>query len=192
MINKNDWPKTKAMFNAWREKENERALVAAFAPGDPGSKLKYNMGSLSKEDKALCWTDPELIVKCEVESFENIYFAGEAFPLISVNLGPASMAGCYKNANYEFTDNSVWHYPSLDDIETESIILDKTQPIYKAMIEITKYAADMSDGRYFISVPDNAGILDALASLRGSENLLTDFIDNPRKVKAAAAKIQQD
>jgi len=46
-------------------------------------------------------------------------------------------------------------------------------------------------GRYFVAMPDTSGNMDALAHLRGSENLLMDILVNPEPVKDALRKIQE-
>lgn len=46
--------------------------------------------------------------------------------------------------------------------------------------------ANEADGRYLVGMPDNCGSYDALAQLRGNEDLLVDFITDPEPVKEAA------
>ncbi len=56
-----------------------------------------------------------------------------------------------------------------------------------------KYELDYVDdcgGEYFVSQPDISGNVDALAHLRGTENLLVDMLRNKEKVHDALAKIQ--
>ena len=57
-------------------------------------------------------------------------------------------------------------------------------------MELAKYLAAESKGEVLVSMPDNAGNLDALACLRGTEELLIDFIEEKETVLRAGEVMQ--
>lgn len=50
---------------------------------------------------------------------------------------------------------------------------------------------DKSEDKFFVSMPDNCGTLDAIAHIRGSNELLMDMMTNKEKVKQAVHTVNQ-
>ena len=132
-------------------------------------------------------TNGERVLKREITRLENTYFAGDAFPQVFINLGAIAHAGCFKNADYKFKD-TIWHFPSMKEISDE-LVFDNESIIYKKIIEFAKYFSNESNGDFFISQPDTSGNIDALASLRGTENLLMDMVLEPDDVHKALSSL---
>lgn len=141
------------------------------------------------------WTDGEWVFKTWKNYFENTYFAGDAFPNLWLNLGPSGHAGYIRNARCQFMQGSglnctTWYDHSIHDWDTDFPVFDPDGFLYKKTMELAKYLAAESKGEVLVSMPDNAGNLDALACLRGTEELLIDFIEEKETVLRAGEVMQ--
>ena len=142
-------------------------------PADPAAALDY-------------WTNAERAFKRYVYEMENTYFAGDSLPIANFNLGAAGHAGFFRGAKYEFKD-SLWFFPSIDDIVEAPPVFDETSFLYKKSIEMADYFAGECKGDFLISNTDSCGCVDALTHLYGSGNLMMDMMDPGRKESIHAA-----
>ena len=93
-------------------------------------------------------------------------------------------------AEMNFAPNTVWCDPIYHDVSRWHEFL-KTPPnfgtFYWQIVEqMTEYALSIADGRFLVGITDLHGNYDILASLRGSEELCVDMIEEPQLVAAAA------
>lgn len=186
-----DWNATKNRFRAfWNREITDRCVIAVTAPahdgsGNPPRHKRLLPGSLESQ-----WTDGERILERKLAEFARTYFAGDAFPQIWVNLGPSGHAAYFKGATYGFSDSTIWFSPSLPPDGEPRIHFDPESPMYRTTLDLARFFVQRSEGRYLVSMPDTAGNLDALAHLRGSENLLVDMIANKTWVHRELARVQ--
>ena len=76
------------------------------------------------------------------------------------------------------TDIFAWYNPIMEEeLDPDKIILDPDNYLYRQTFDAAKYLCEESGGRYLVSMPDNCGVLDGLAAIRGNENLLMDLLD---------------
>ncbi|GHU64138.1 hypothetical protein FACS189447_00290 [Spirochaetia bacterium] len=133
------------------------------------------------------WTDGEEVLKRNRLIFENTYFLGESFPLINLNLGASGHAGYFSNVRYQFADNTVWFFPIDED---EELSFSKDSYFYKSTMNLARYLCTEGKGEFIVSMPDISGNVDALAHLRGSENVMMNMISDPSSVKKELGLIQ--
>ena len=186
---KEDWEKSKKRFEAlWNREIIDRCCISITAPRDP-AKIEPEILPDNPEDWLKYRTDGELILKKRLFEFENTYFGGESFPQIFLNLGAAGHAGFFKGAKY-YIENTVWFFPSIEELQERSLQFDENSMLYRKTIELAEYYTRESKGDFFVSMPDISGNADALAHLMGSENLMVDMIRNKVEVHRALGKIQ--
>lgn len=112
----------------------------------------------------------------------------DAFPSLSADIGPGSLA-LYLGAEPKFDWNTVWYKPCMQDIiDHPAFQFDPENKWWKLHCEILQYLKERSQGAYRIDVPDLIENMDTLASLRGTEELLYDIMDEP---EAVMERIQQ-
>ena len=187
---KNDWEKSKERFHAfWKGEVLDRCCVAVTAPKD-GSKYTPEPFPQNKEDKIKYWTDGEWILKRNRQDFESTFFGGEAFPQVFLNLGVSAHAGFFKNAKYQMEDGTMWFFPSIHDWDHDVLEFNRESFLYQKTQDLAKYLVQESKGSYFVSMTDDGGNADALAHLRGSEELLMDMMIEPDLVHQALDKMQ--
>ena len=135
------------------------------------------------EDQKKYWTDGEIILKRNLECMKHTYYAGDSFPLIWLNLGPSGHAGFVKDAKWGCAPTTIWFEPMMEEgLEPEKILLDRQSFLFQKMLELARYFTDECRGRYLVSMPDLAGNLDAIAHLRGSEELMIDFLTEDEEI----------
>ncbi len=189
-----DWGATRRRFQAfWRQEVADRCMIAVTAPAEGAPpRATGDRAAVALERR---WTDGEYILKQNLRRFEETYFAGDAFPQIWLNLGASGHAAYFAGARYGFDTSTIWFEPSLcdgpaADNDPPAIEFDLQAPLYRTTLELARYLSDEARGRFFVSMPDTSGNLDALAHLRGSEGLLIDMLSRPDWVHRELVRVQ--
>ncbi|WP_394917542.1 hypothetical protein [uncultured Robinsoniella sp.] len=146
-----------------------------------------------QEDREKYWTDGEMVLNRNLACMEHTYYAGDAFPLVWLNLGPSGHAAFTKGVRWGYEPSTIWFEPIMEEeLEPEKITLCRESFFYTKTIELAKYFTEESRGRYLVSMPDLAGNLDALAHLRGSQDLMMDFVsEEPEVIMECERRIQK-
>ena len=193
MIHREDFDKTRERFKAlWNREIIDRCCVSVSYTDQ--SKLK-NIHAFpeNKRDQERYWTDGEWILMRNLDTFENTYYGGDAFPLAWVNLGPSGHGAFLKNVGHQYMPDTIWFNAMMEEeLEPEKIIFDCHAFLYEKTLEISRFLCKEARGRFYVSMPDLAGNLDALAHVRGSDNLLMDFLTEDEDVIAECShKLEQ-
>jgi len=186
---KDDWHKAKERLMAlWEREIIDRCCIAVAAPKDGKTDVSvFAVGECDPndpEDIKNYWEDGERILKRNIKRMENTFFGGEAIPQIMLNFGTSGHA-IYFGANYSYSKDTIWYSPIIDDWNTTPLSFNDEHPFLKKQLEIAAYLAREGQGKFFVSMPDNCGTLDAIAHLRGSENVLIDMVCASEKLKEA-------
>ena len=125
--------------------------------------------------------DTELADRMHRKRFENTWYFGEALPCLFPYFGTAGIAeytGCKPNR----TPRTTWFEPWLDEPDASGISYSHPEA-FEAQKRAIADLLKRSKGEYLVSVSDNAGILDALAAIRGTNELLVDMLSDPEFVE---------
>jgi hypothetical protein len=172
MFDDKNWDKIKERHSAlWEREIVDRCCASISAPYEKGMPLE------SSADISTFLFDPKMVYQYTLLKREIYHHLADAYPIAMVNLGPAGHAGYFKGAKYRSTNISIWFDQIIFDYEKDHLILDKEGLFYSKTLEVSRYLADHNNGQYVISLPDCCGNLDALAALRGTENLLIDLFE---------------
>lgn len=187
MYNQEEWGSQKQRLLAlWENEIVDRPCVSVSAWKKDSRYVREPMPE--KPDDLFRWfTDPEWIHRRLLHRFENTWFGGESRPIFWSNFGTAGHAKYFKNARYAFSKDTLWQEPTLK--EGEIPVYMGEESILKTERDCMAWLAREGIGRYFVSVTDNCGILDALEHLRGANDLLMDLLDDPDWVKQSCAAI---
>lgn len=186
---KPDWERAKKMFEAYWHQENEgRCLLNITAK--MGKSIDDPKWILHQEGETLeqSWLDTDLLMQKYLRYFENTYFPAESLPMVNVNLGPGVTAA-YLGTPFNLDKRTIWFQHIIDDWDKNTFDFDENSFMWKKTLEITNKAAELGKGRFFVNQTDLSGVLDIVAHLRGTENLLYDITDYPDEVKNAKDKI---
>lgn len=137
------------------------------------------------------FTVPEVVIPRWKRLIENLYYGGEAFPVM-LPVSMVAILGNYLGCPMHFVDmHTVWSDPVIDDWEQRPTFrCDPGNPYWRMTERMLKAAVEECDG-YFILGPDLNGPTQILANLRGPDRLSMDFYDNPQHIKPALAEINQ-
>jgi hypothetical protein len=167
--------------------QGECGIIQIVAPKDMNLARRDQSAedTLKKSNPIRFWTDIQHVLERKERQFANSYFAGEAFPNFFVNLGPGITAACLEGSSGpEFKDDTVWFSPSMEDLSSPLRIGARNR-WFDLVIEMTEAALGAGKGKYLVSTTDLGGPTDLLASLRGTEQLCMDIVDDPIGVRTA-------
>lgn len=187
---KKDWEMSRKRLAAfWNQEIIDRCCVSVYVyENGVGVPNRVAPGDNSEQERVLCWTDPERIIKYNRGFFENTYFGGDAFPSICIDLGAGGHAGFFKGEKHYFED-TVWFFPSLED--PDDLEFDENSFLYRKTLELARAFAEDSQGDYIVSMPDCTGNADALSHLMGADAMLPYMLEEPEKVQHALKKIEK-
>ncbi|HEY5563182.1 MAG TPA: hypothetical protein VIK72_15795 [Clostridiaceae bacterium] len=186
-----NWGKSKERLEALWEKEIIDRCCISVEVSEPNLAEIPSELFNNKLDLVKYYTDAEYILERHRKKFENTYYGGDAFPCIFPYLGTGGHIAYLKNVSMEFAKDTIWFHETIKDWESNLLEYDPESPTFKKQIEIIKYLVAKSSGEYFVSMPDNCGSVDGLSQLRGTDNLMIDFIEEPEKVKKATSIISK-
>jgi len=172
----------------WNREAAERALLSITTP------VKKPTEALRPLSLTQMWTDMEFRHKELEHHLANTLFFGEAFPRGWTNFGPGSLAAMI-GGSHTWSWNTVWFghefRPIQDWGDLSKIGFDEKSEVYQLVEQMTRLLAERSKGRYITGMTDLGGVMDILASLRGTENLLLDLYDHPDEVLTAVELIDE-
>lgn len=118
-----------------------------------------------------------------------IKYLGDAFPFVWPNFGPGIVAA-FLGADLENGNNTVWFKPSqTQDIRDVRLEYNADNVWLGRIRAILGAALKRWGGLVQIGFTDFGGILDILASIRGTEQLLIDLYDHPEEVERLISEI---
>lgn len=184
-----DWVRIKENYDKWWNKELERPLIKATLQED----YDYQ-GNIPLLSQATCHrldiSAEDVIERIHVQ-LEQQEYLGDAFPMINFDCFGPGVVAAFLGADLDNSSGNVWfHYnrhPELEDMyfeyKKDNVWLNRIKDIYGAGIKKWK-------GNVLMGMPDLGGVMDVLATLRGSDNLLMDLYDEPEQVKRLSREIQ--
>ncbi len=131
-------------------------------------------------------TPARVILRDECAHLESVDYMGDAFPMLRMNFGPGVLAEMLGGEAFAEPE-TVWFGPGRwGGIAPEdfSLCFNSRSDWGLWLTELYEGAlALQQETPFFLAMSDLGGVLDVLASLRGTEALLTDLFDRPECVK---------
>jgi len=150
-------------------------------------------GPMTFEEAHVKWFDIEDRLAMHMDGLNGSTYYADAFPTIFTNFGPGSLAACI-GGNFTCQESTVWfdQDPVIKDFSNPpEFKLDFESEMWKGMEGFVRKFCEASGGKYFTSMPDLGGIIDIVASLRGSNELLYDVYDSPDEILQVAETVQK-
>ena len=171
------WKKVEVDWTKWWNGELERPLISIESvPEDSTvtlSNLYPQLGKFGFEENI-----QEILNDIE-KKLMVIDYLGDAFPRWWPNFGPGSLAAVL-GSELEFVNNTTWFHSLINtNLGEINAKIDRNSPWWKRHQEFIEATAARWQDQLVIGNTDIGGNLDILASLRGSNLLLTDLIDQP-------------
>ncbi|MBE0697891.1 MAG: hypothetical protein IH586_13295 [Anaerolineaceae bacterium] len=185
---KQNWDETRQHMDAWW---NHRGFVVG-AWGPPKSRQAHETLAPVAEkagDIARFYTNAEYHASYEYQRLAHSYFGGDILPMAETDIGPGSLA-LYLGSEAGFARDTVWFNPCLEGID-QPIRFDPENYWWQVTRATLQACVEKSEGKYLVGCPDLVENLDILASLRGTEALMMDLIENPQQVLLRLEEINQ-
>lgn len=184
--------KLKRLEQLWGNRNEDRCCISVTAPLDP---LHPYVQEIPKDPDGLYhwYNDGEWILKRNLERIEKTYFGGDALPTIFPYFGTGGHAKYIApESAFEYAPDTIWIHSVIEDLNDYDYSFNAAEnPVFQRELNIMKYLVSESRDRYFVTPNDNCGSYDALAQLRGNEELLIDFLEEPEAVKTAGRRMVQ-
>ena len=167
-----------------RTQTNRPTLHMTYNDPKPGNDLPYHYPANPEEQ----WLD-------EVNNYywfknwvRNSGVLAEGVPTLFTNLGAGCLSACL-GGGYKLAPSTIWFAPPIVHSwdNPPAPVLDEQSLMWQHVVRLQNYYAH--DPEICFSITDLGGIMDIVASLRGTENLLYDLYDDPEAVKAYSAKV---
>ena len=157
--------------------------------------LNYNL------PPELMWTDmtdkyqnAEKLVGRYRQFCETHLFLAEAFPNLSVDFGPGSLAA-YLGADIGFGEDTVWFEPCFKDEDLlweddiPELKLDPENEWFKNHLKVIKDCHELAGDDFYIAIPDLMENIDVLASLRDTSLLLMDLVGEDEEIERRVEQV---
>ena len=175
----------------WNREILDRCCISVFTYN---REAMDEFSAMPEGMEAKTWmTDPEMIMERHMRLFEKTYFAGDAFPLVNLNLGPSGHTGFIRGVQpqYEALTNTIWYSAVMEEeLDPEKIVFDEDAYLYTQTLACARYLTEHAEGRYLVSMPDLAGNLDVLSNLRTPTELAADLISDEETVDECLERIE--
>jgi len=135
------------------------------------------------------WTDPVYRFNASAYWLSHMHFGGEAFPYFDSHMGPGTLAA-FLGSPVGFGDETVWFESCMDSLDTHPpLVFDPDNTWWHVQTALVDYACAHADGRFLVGMPDLSVILDVLASLAGTTELLMALALQPDAVVQRSQEI---
>lgn len=191
---KDDYAALRKTYDRWWKGELGRPITGIILRDQPSWRepsraplLKY----ITAWDESI---SPEQFIDAQDALFSTHRFLGEAYPAMKFEaFGPGVLAaflGCRPNGRKE----TVWFEAPRADIPLEELHfeLDESNPHLRRVLNVYEAGMEKWRGAVVMGMADLGGVMDVLASFRGTENLLMDLYDDPDEVIRCVGEIQRE
>jgi len=191
---KADYEKLRRTYRSWWKGELGRPIAGAVLTDQPPCRKESTNPTLQFATAWDASISPQQFIDAHDYQFSTQRYLGEAFPFLNFNsFGPGVLAaflGCRPNARKE----TVWFEAPKADMPLCELHfeLDKNNPYLRRVLNVYEAGMEKWRGAVVMSMADLGGVMDVLASFRGTENLLLDLYDEPEEVLRCVGEIQRE
>lgn len=127
------------------------------------------------------WTPEEVIEAVDAE-LSQYSFILDGYPRFDLAcFGPGVLAA-FCGARTDNTSGGMWFFPCEEDVKKLHVAYDPENPWAERIKAICRAGVEKWQGSVVIGMPDLGGVMDVIASLCGTENLLFALMDEPDEV----------
>ncbi len=182
---KSNWGETKENFKQWWE---HKGLVIG---GWYGIKVPETGIQPPSEESVL---DPELRADYNFNLLTSREYPYDILPVAETNIAPGALA-LFLGSGLDFSGGTSWITPVFHNVDDPERIpefcFDPGNKWWKIQREILLKSAARGNDKYLIGLPDLVENIDTLASVRGTNNLLTDLLVRPDWIKEKLLEINE-
>lgn len=184
---KENWEESKKRYIEWWK--NKGLVISMWEhlekEGEPHENVEAPEPA---KDLNQYWFDPEWRARNLHYQMSKSSFKADILSVANTHLGPGSLAACL-GAQLEAGNDTIWikESPGFDG----AIRLDENNRWWVLHQELLKECKKLSQGKYFVGMPDLIEGLDTLASLRGTDQVLMDMMLQPEMLEEQLQKVNE-
>ena len=184
--------KTLETYEKWWAGELNRPLVPIVLTGhkpDRSPPKHFYEGQKSFGNRSI---SPEELVDGIDYELKGMEFIGDAYPLFNCTYSGPGIVAAFLGADVTVDSGNIWFFPA-EELPIEELHFEYQKDNYW----FNRIKATMAEAKrrfgdsVVIGMPDLGGIMDILATFRGTENLLMDLYDSPEEVIRAVNQIKK-
>ena len=179
---KQNWAETQERFERWWHcARTDRPLMRIDAPRD--APLGDTARPKEPKDPAQQYMNLDYLVQRARSDFERNDFESDAFPEVSADFGPGSLA-LYLGSEPAFAPDTVWFEPCIESLEKTP--LPKYNPKnrwLRAHLDLFHKLREAFGADAYLAIPDIIESVDILSAMRGPTTFLYDLMDRPKQCR---------
>jgi 5-methyltetrahydrofolate--homocysteine methyltransferase len=188
MLFHDNWPQAQKDMTAWWEGTLNRAALCVTSPRKD---IPFPF-SYTGWDFLHFQANPRKAIERFEDYCRATCFAGEAMPSLWLNLGPGVLAAFFTGyLKFDGEACTAWFEQPADWDKVEKYRMSEDNDWWKYTRRITRLATDAAKDKYLVGMTDIGGVLDVVASFRGTQELLFDLIQEPQRVLDTCARVSQ-
>ena len=177
---KQNWAETQERFERWWHREpTDRPLMNIEAPRD--APLGDTAPPEEPKDPARKYMDLDYLIQRSRSALERNDFGSDAFPEVSADFGPGSLA-LYLGSEPTFRPDTVWYKPCIESLEKTPLPeYDPENRWLRAHLDLFRKLRDAFGADAHLVIPDIIESTDILSAMRGPATFLYDIMDRPEQ-----------
>lgn len=177
-----DFPAIARKWNEWRQFKAKEPLIVAQV--EQSQTIRWDKGFDLLHQ-------PEKWVQMRRKQVEQTAYYGEALPFVRVDIGPVAM-GAMLGAPLRFAEveQTSWQTPVISSWEeAPELKVEANNDWFHKILRLTEELVQDARGNYLVCLPDLTGAIDAIANLRGTQNLCFDLFEHRLAIQKAAMQV---
>ena len=185
-----DWARIKETYGKWWDHSLDRPIIKITLQGNtscPGSVPLLSQATCHRFD-----ISPADVVERINWELEQQEYLGDAFPMFNFDVFGPGVVAAFLGADLDNSSGQVWFFDSRNlELKDMHFEFQENNPWFQRICAIYEAGIHRWNGNVLMGMPDLGGVMDILASLRGSENLLYDLYDEPEEIRRVSGEIQE-
>lgn len=137
------------------------------------------------------WTAEQIIDTVDYRLSSNEYI-GDGFPVLDFAFYGPGVVAAFCGAKLDNSSGQVWFFPPEEDPDLSELHIkyDPNNKWSRRIKDIYRAGLERWNGSVIMGFPDLGGVMDIVASMVGTENLLYALIDEPEEVDRLVREAQ--
>ena len=137
------------------------------------------------------WT-PEQIIDALDSDLSTKEFIGDGYPVVDFACYGPGVLAAFCGAKLDNSSGRVWFFPPVEDPELSQVHVkyDPNNVWSRRIKDIYRAGLERWNGSVIMGFPDLGGVMDVVASMVGTENLLYAIVDEPEEVERLVKETQ--
>ncbi|MDH7598912.1 MAG: hypothetical protein QHH07_04635 [Sedimentisphaerales bacterium] len=184
---KDNWSQTRQHYLDWWSGKGLVISMWGYIPqgGEPHEPVQPPPAA---KDLEQYWFDPQWRALHIHYQLAHSCMGADILPVADTNLGPGSLAAIL-GAELQAGEDTIWIRLRPDT--SDQIFFDQDNKWWLLHLELLRACRRLSEGRYFVGMPDLCEGLDVLVGLRGAEQVFLDMVERPAVVQSQLDQIHR-